>query len=319
MPQVDVVTGVGYDRAAALGAAGRFHHLRHVVTNLGVLDFETPDHRMRLRSVHPGVTVDEIVAATGFELVVPDDVPETRAPTPDELELIREVHRPAQPARQGSPEPVTARGAAARAPASCSACEYPIVQTGMGWVAGARLTAATSAAGGLGILASATMDLDRARDRDPRRCKERTDNPFGVNLRSDQPDVDRPHRPHGRDRREGRELRPGAGRAAGEVAQGPGRRGDADGRRPPPRREGRGLGRRRGDRAGRRGRRPHRHRARRRCCCPQVCDAVDIPVLAAGGFFDGRGLVARARVRRGRRRDGHALPALARRAACPTR
>ena len=44
------------------------------------------------------------------------------------------------------------------------ACElfgvkYPIVQTGMGWVAGARLTAATSAAGGLGILASATMDL----------------------------------------------------------------------------------------------------------------------------------------------------------------
>ena len=78
--QVDVVSGVGYDRAAALGPAGRFHRLRHVVTNLGVLDFETADHTMRLRSVHPGVTVDEIVAATGFELVVPDDVPETRAP-----------------------------------------------------------------------------------------------------------------------------------------------------------------------------------------------------------------------------------------------
>ena len=78
--QVDVVSGVGYDRAAALGPAGRFHDIRRVVTNLGVLDFETPDHTMRLRSVHPGVTVDEIVAATGFELVVPDDVPETRAP-----------------------------------------------------------------------------------------------------------------------------------------------------------------------------------------------------------------------------------------------
>ena len=94
MPKVDVVTGVGYDRAAKLGAAGRFHHLHHVVTNLGVLDFETDDHRMRLHSVHPGVTVDEIVAATGFELVVPNDVPETRAPTPDELALIREVIDP---------------------------------------------------------------------------------------------------------------------------------------------------------------------------------------------------------------------------------
>ena len=89
--QVDVVTGVGYDRARALGAAGRFHRLGHVVTNLGVLDFETPDHTMRLRSVHPGVTVDEIVAATGFDLVVPDAVPETRSPTEAELALIAEI------------------------------------------------------------------------------------------------------------------------------------------------------------------------------------------------------------------------------------
>jgi acyl CoA:acetate/3-ketoacid CoA transferase beta subunit len=89
--KVDVVSGIGYDRAAALGEAGRFHELRHVVTNLGVLDFETDDHRMRIRSVHPGVTVDEIVAATGFELVVPSDVPETRAPTVDELSLVHEV------------------------------------------------------------------------------------------------------------------------------------------------------------------------------------------------------------------------------------
>jgi acyl CoA:acetate/3-ketoacid CoA transferase beta subunit len=94
VPEVDVVSGVGYDRAAALGAGGRFHELRHVVTNLGVLDFETPDHSMRLRSVHPGVTVDEIVAATGFELVVPDSVPETRAPTAEELHLIRDVIDP---------------------------------------------------------------------------------------------------------------------------------------------------------------------------------------------------------------------------------
>ncbi|HVU61520.1 MAG TPA: CoA-transferase [Mycobacteriales bacterium] len=86
---VDVVTGVGYDRAEAAGkAATRYHGLRHVVTNLCVLDFETPDHRMRLRSVHPGVTVDDVVAATGFELVVPGDVATSREPTAAELAII---------------------------------------------------------------------------------------------------------------------------------------------------------------------------------------------------------------------------------------
>ncbi|MFM7068762.1 MAG: NAD(P)H-dependent flavin oxidoreductase [Actinomycetes bacterium] len=73
------------------------------------------------------------------------------------------------------------------------ACElfgttYPIVQTGMGWVSGARLTAATSAAGGLGILASATMTIDEltiAIDK----VAERTDRPFGVNLLPNQPDA----------------------------------------------------------------------------------------------------------------------------------
>ena len=93
--RVDVVTGVGYDRAAAAGpAATRHHELRHVVTNLCVLDFGTPDHRMRLRSVHPGVSVDDVVAATGFALAVPTDVPTTRTPTDEELRLIREVLDP---------------------------------------------------------------------------------------------------------------------------------------------------------------------------------------------------------------------------------
>jgi hypothetical protein len=43
---------------------------------------------MRLREVHPGVTVDEVVAATGFELAVADEVTETRAPTGDEARLL---------------------------------------------------------------------------------------------------------------------------------------------------------------------------------------------------------------------------------------
>jgi len=93
--KVDVVCGVGYDRAAAAGpAAQRYHDLRRVVTNLAVLDWDTPDRRMRLRSVHPGVTVDDVVAATGFELVVPDGIEESRLPTDDELDLIRRVIDP---------------------------------------------------------------------------------------------------------------------------------------------------------------------------------------------------------------------------------
>ncbi|MDA8045333.1 MAG: nitronate monooxygenase [Actinomycetota bacterium] len=67
---------------------------------------------------------------------------------------------------------------------------YPIVQTGMGWVAGARLTAATSSAGGLGIIASATMTYDQLKQAIAD-VKDRTGNPFGVNLRSDHAEIDR--------------------------------------------------------------------------------------------------------------------------------
>ena len=79
--RVDMVCGVGYDRGA--------RDLRVVVTNLAVLDFGTPERTMRLRSVHLGVRVAEVVAATGFPLAVPDRVPVTRPPTAAELELIR--------------------------------------------------------------------------------------------------------------------------------------------------------------------------------------------------------------------------------------
>lgn len=93
--QVDVVSGVGYARAEAAGpAATRFHEIRMVVSNLGVFDFATPDRVMRLASLHPGVTVDEVVDATGFALVVPDEVPATREPTAEELTLLRTVLDP---------------------------------------------------------------------------------------------------------------------------------------------------------------------------------------------------------------------------------
>ena len=66
--------------------------------------------------------------------------------------------------------------------------EYPIVQTGMGWGSGAQLTAATSAAGGLGILASATMTLEEL-GAAIAKVKSRTDKPFGVNLLPNQSDA----------------------------------------------------------------------------------------------------------------------------------
>lgn len=92
---VDMVCGVGFERAAQAGpAASRYHDLRFVVTNLAVLDFETPDRRMRVRSVHPGVEVSDVTAAMGFEPAIPDEVPATRLPTAEELELIRGVIDP---------------------------------------------------------------------------------------------------------------------------------------------------------------------------------------------------------------------------------
>lgn len=92
---VDVVCGVGYDRAAALGPeSARFHEIRRVISDLAVMDFATPDHRMRLASVHPGVTVGEVIEATGFDLVVDNDVPVTRLPTDDELRLLNDVIDP---------------------------------------------------------------------------------------------------------------------------------------------------------------------------------------------------------------------------------
>jgi len=103
--KVDMVCGVGYDRAAAAGpSAGRFHRIPRVVTDLAVLDFATPDHVMRLASLHPGVTVEQVRVATGFALHVPDEVPCTREPTAEELELIREVIDPGNARAREVPE-----------------------------------------------------------------------------------------------------------------------------------------------------------------------------------------------------------------------
>jgi acyl CoA:acetate/3-ketoacid CoA transferase beta subunit len=88
--KVDMVCGVGYDHAAG----ARHHRIPRVVSDLGIFDFATADRSMRLASLHPGVTVEQVREATSFDLAVPDEVPPTREPTAEELRLIREVLDP---------------------------------------------------------------------------------------------------------------------------------------------------------------------------------------------------------------------------------
>ncbi len=94
--QVDVVCGVGYDRAAALGpTSSRFHEIRRVVTNLCVFDFSSTDGAdvpvLTLRSVHPGVSVEDVVEATGCEVAVLGEVPTSRGPEPEELAALERL------------------------------------------------------------------------------------------------------------------------------------------------------------------------------------------------------------------------------------
>lgn len=93
--EVDIVSGVGPKRAKQAGpAASRYNDIHRIVSNLAVFDVRGPDDTLRLLSVHPGVEVDEVVEATGFDLDVPPDLPTTREPTAEELVIIREMLDP---------------------------------------------------------------------------------------------------------------------------------------------------------------------------------------------------------------------------------
>jgi len=86
--RVDMVSGVGYDRRVDTV------DIRGVVTNLCFLDFATPDQSIRVRSLHPGVTIERVREHTGFDVDFRDDCPTSRMPTEEELTLIREVLDP---------------------------------------------------------------------------------------------------------------------------------------------------------------------------------------------------------------------------------
>lgn len=90
--KVDMVSGVGNDRAKAVGDTLRFHHLGVVITNLAVFDFGE-DGRIKLRSIHPGVEPQEVRDNIGFDIET-ENIPTTRVPTEEELQIIREVIDP---------------------------------------------------------------------------------------------------------------------------------------------------------------------------------------------------------------------------------
>ena len=90
--EVDMVSSAGYNPARlARGWSLDGIDIRCVYTNLCVMDFGRPDHQARLLSLHPGVTVDQVRQATGFELLVPVDVPLTPDPTAQQLDLLAKL------------------------------------------------------------------------------------------------------------------------------------------------------------------------------------------------------------------------------------
>ncbi|MFJ5259026.1 NAD(P)H-dependent flavin oxidoreductase [Streptomyces sp. NPDC088387] len=167
---------------------------------------------------------------------------------------------------------------------------HPVVQTGMGWVAGPRLVSAAANAGALGILGSATMTPDRLREA-IREVRSRTAEPFGVNLRADASDaperirviVEEGVRVASFALAPSRELIDELKAAGVVVVPTVGARRHAEkvaawGADAVIVQGGEGGG--------------HTGDVATTVLLPQVVDAVEIPVVAAGGFFDGRGLVA---------------------------
>lgn len=87
--EVDMVSGVGYKPERWLpGMKQDYVDLRRIVTDLCVMDFGGPDHAIRVRSLHPGVSFEQVQAATGFPVLAAPDLHETPLPTDEQLAII---------------------------------------------------------------------------------------------------------------------------------------------------------------------------------------------------------------------------------------
>lgn len=90
--ECDVVASIGYNPARLpKGYQLSDIDIRLVITDLCVMDWNGPDHQLRLLTVHPGVSVEQVQANTGFALHIPEVVPETPAPTEAQLALIQQL------------------------------------------------------------------------------------------------------------------------------------------------------------------------------------------------------------------------------------
>jgi len=101
--KVDFISAAGYlEGGEARKRLGLKGGPQMVISNLAVMDFEPQSKKMRLKSLHPGVNVEEIRQATGFELVMPvGAIPETKPPSKAQVELIREVIDPDEMRKRG--------------------------------------------------------------------------------------------------------------------------------------------------------------------------------------------------------------------------
>lgn len=93
VPTVDFVTSPGFlsggDSRRQAGLL--FGKVSRIVTNLGILNFDETTKRLRLERIHPGSSVREIQENTGFDLIIPDPLPTTEAPSEAELEVLRSI------------------------------------------------------------------------------------------------------------------------------------------------------------------------------------------------------------------------------------
>ena len=91
---VDIVSGVGYDKVDPANPAYKYLNVFRVISNLGVFDFNGPNHEMQALSLHPGVSAEDVASNTSFEVHGLADAVDTRLPTDEELRIIREVIDP---------------------------------------------------------------------------------------------------------------------------------------------------------------------------------------------------------------------------------